>query len=206
MRQAKAYNELRDSLSQQRMETDSPRDVTQLLIAWSEGDQEALNRLMPMVYDELRRLAARQMRRETPGHTLQTTALVNEAYCKLIDQKNVRWQSRVHFFSIASQLMRRILIDHARKRASAKRGGGDFKIPMDELALTEEQAPQLLVLDDALKRLADMDPRKGRIVEMKFFGGLNTEEIAEVEKLSTRTVEREWRKARAWLYSAIQEE
>lgn len=187
------------------MQTDSQKDLTQLLIAWSEGDQEALNRLMPLVYDELRRLAARQMRRETPGHTLQTTALVNEAYCKLIDQKNVRWQSRVHFFFIASQLMRRILIDHARKRASLKRGGGDLTIVLDESAIIGDQAPHLLVLDDALKRLTELDPRKGRIVEMKFFGGLNTEEIAEVEQLSTRTVEREWRKAKAWLYDAIQE-
>lgn len=187
------------------METDSPRDVTQLLIAWSEGDKDALNRLMPLVYQELRRLAARQMRRENPGHTLQTTALVNEAYCKLVDQKNVRWQSRVHFFSIASQLMRRILIDHVRKRASTKRGGGDFKIALDDAVIIAEQAPQLLVLDDALRRLSEMDPRKGRIVEMKFFGGLNEEEIAEVEQISTRTVEREWRKARAWLYDAIQE-
>jgi len=187
------------------METDSPRDVTQLLIAWSEGDREALNRLMPLVYAELRRLAARQMRRENPGHTLQTTALVNEAYCKLIDQKNVQWKSRVHFFSIASQLMRRILIDHARKRATAKRGGGELRISFDELPIIGEQAPQLIVLDDALKRLTELDPRKGRIVEMKFFGGLETKEIAEVEKITTRTVEREWRKAKAWLYDAIQE-
>jgi RNA polymerase sigma factor (TIGR02999 family) len=187
------------------METGSPRDITQLLIAWSDGDKEALNRLMPMVYEELRRLAARQMRREDPGHTLQTTALVNEAYCKLVDQKKVRWQSRVHFFSIASQLMRRILIDHARTRATAKRGGGDSNLTLDEAAIIGEQAPQLLVLDDALKRLSEMDPRKGRIVEMKFFGGLKEEEIAEVEQISTRTVEREWRKAKAWLYDAIQE-
>ena len=123
------------------METLSSKSVTQLLIAWSEGDREALNRLMPLVYDELRRLARRQMRSENPGHTLQTTALVNEAYCKLIDQKNVRWQSRVHFFSIASQLMRRILIDHARTRASAKRGGGDLKITLYEAAIIVEQAP-----------------------------------------------------------------
>jgi len=131
--------------------------------------------------------------------------LVNEAYCKLIDQKNVRWQSRVQFFFIASQLMRRILIDHARRRASAKHGGGELRITLDESAIIGQQAPQLLVLDDALRRLAEMDPRKGRIVEMKFFGGLNTEEIAQVENVTTRTIEREWRKAKVWLYDAIQE-
>lgn len=187
------------------MEPDAPIDVTQLLIAWSAGDREALNRLMPHVYAELRRLAGRQMRREKPGHTLQTTALVNEAFCKLIDQKSIRWQSRVHFFSIASQLMRRILIDHARRRSCLKRGGDDVRITLDEAAIIGKQAPQLLVLDDALKRLADLDARKSRIVEMKFFGGLNMEEIAEVEQISARTVEREWRKAKAWLYAAIQE-
>jgi len=179
------------------MKPDSPRGLAQLLIAWSEGDRDALNRLMPLVYDESRRLAARQMRREKPGHALQTTALVNEAYCKLIDQKNVRWQSRVHFFPIASQLMRRILIDHARRRASIKRGGADLRIALDESAIIGDQAPHLLVMDDALVRLTELDPRKGRIVEMKFFGGLTTEEIAEVEQISTRTVEREWRKAKA---------
>src|SRR5262249_42360598 len=141
------------------------------------------------------------------GHTLQTTALVNEAYCKLVDQKNVQWQNRAHFFAMASKLMRNILIDHARNHARLKRGGGSvFKISLDETTfIPQERAQELLALDDALQRLSEFDEQKSRIVEMKFFGGLNTEEIAEVENVSTRTVERQWRKAKAWLYDAIQQ-
>jgi len=187
------------------MGTVSSNDVTQLLLAWSNGDKEALNRLIPLVYVELHRLASRYMRRENQGHTLQTTALVNEAYCRLIEQKDVRWQNRAHFYGIAAQLMRRILVDHARSRRRAKRGGGAEKISLDETAvIPQPQSSQIILLDDALTRLAEFDPQKSRIVELKFFGGLTTEEIAEVEKLSIRMVEREWRKARAWLYDALQ--
>lgn len=185
------------------MEPDSPQNVTQLLNAWRDGDDEALEKLIPLVYEELHRLAARYMRRERPGHTLQTTALVNEAYCRLIDQKEA-WQNRAHFYGIAAQLMRRILVDHARSRLREKRGGAAQKISLDDTALVaESQSSQLLLLDDALKRLAELDPKKSRIVELKFFGGLTIDEMAELEELSKRTVEREWRKAKAWLYHAI---
>lgn len=185
------------------MEPDSPQNVTQLLNAWRDGDDEALEKLIPLVYEELHRLAARYMRRERPGHTLQTTALVNEAYCRLIDQREA-WQNRAHFYGIAAQLMRRILVDHAKNRLREKRGGGALKISLDDTALVaESQSSQLLLLDDALKRLAELDPKKSRIVELKFFGGLTIEEMAELEELSKRTVEREWRKAKAWLYHAI---
>jgi len=184
----------------------SAQEVTQLLLAWGDGDKGALNRLMPLVYDELKRMAARQLRHQKPGHTLQTTALVNEAYCKMIDQKNVRWQNRAHFFAMASHLMRQILIDHARRHLRIKRGGSARKISLDETTfIPEERAAELVALDDALHQLAEFDEQKSRIVEMKFFGGLNTEEIAEVEHVSTRTIERQWRKAKAWLYDAIQQ-
>jgi RNA polymerase sigma factor (TIGR02999 family) len=186
------------------MGTVSPKDVTQLLFAWSNGDKEALNRLIPLVYEELHRLAARYMRRENPGHSLQTTDLVNEAYCRLIEQKDVRWQNRAHFYGISAQMMRRILVDRARSRRRAKRGGAAEKISLDETAvIPQPQSSQIILLDDALTHLAQFDPQKSRIVELKFFGGLTTEEIAEVEQLSIRMVEREWRKARAWLYDAI---
>lgn len=187
------------------METPSSANVTKLLLEWGDGDKEALNKLIPLVHAELRRMAARQMRRERPGHTLQTTALVDEVYLKLIDQKNVRWQNRAHFFSIAARLMRRILVDHARKRARVRHGGTFQKISLnDSTILQQERAVELVALDDALSRLAEFDTQKSRIVEMKFFGGLTAEEIAEVEQVSTRTIEREWRKAKVWLYDAIQ--
>ncbi len=180
------------------------QDITGLLVAWSEGDKESLHQLIPLVEKELHRLAARYMRREKLGHTLQTTALVNEAYCKLVDQRNVHWRNRAHFFGIAAQFMRRILIDHARGHARAKRGSAQTKISLDEFALMpEQQAKELISIDEALTRLAEFDPLKSRIVEMKFFGGLTIEEIAEVEHVSTRTIDREWRKAKAWLYDAI---
>jgi RNA polymerase sigma-70 factor (ECF subfamily) len=183
---------------------ETPPNVTQLLLAWGDGDKEALDKLLPLVYDQLYRLAARQMRREKPGHTLQTTALVNEAYCKLVDLKSIRWQNRAHFFAIAAQMMRRILIDHAKTRKRAKRGGSPTKLSFDDNAfVSEARAADLISLDEALTRLAKHDPLKSRIVVMKFFAGLNFEEIAEVEKVSTRTIEREWRKARAWLYDAM---
>jgi RNA polymerase sigma factor (TIGR02999 family) len=180
----------------------SPREVSRLLVDWGNGDQGALDELMPLVYDELRRLAGRYMRRESQGHTLQTSALVNEAYVRLVDQKSVHWQNRAHFFGVAAQLMRRILVDHARSRSRAKRGGGAQMVSLVEPAATSEVA-EVIALDDALKNLAEMDPRKSQIVEMKFFGGLTTEEVAEVLKVTSRTVEREWRKAKAWLNRAL---
>lgn len=181
----------------------SPQNVTQMLVAWSNGDQAALDALIPLVHEELRRLARRSMRRERIGHTLQTSALVNEAYLRLVDQRSVRWQNRAHFYGVAAQLMRRVLVDHARRNARAKRGGGARRVSIDELGIVAEQAVEVIALDDALTDLSRMDPRKGRIVEMKFFGGLTTEEVAEVLAVTPRTVEREWRKARAWLHRAI---
>jgi len=185
------------------MSAPSPNEVTQLLVDWGKGDQGALDQLIPLVYDELRRLAGRYMRRESQGHTLQTSALVNEAYLRLVDQKNVQWQNRAHFFGVAAQLMRRILVDHARSRSRAKRGGGAQMVSLVEQAATSKEVAEVIALDDALKNLAEMDPRKSQIVEMKFFGGLTTEEVAEVLKVTSRTVEREWRKARAWLNRAL---
>jgi RNA polymerase sigma factor (TIGR02999 family) len=189
-----------------RMEITSSNEVTQLLQAWEKGDKEALDKLLPIVYGELHRLAAGYMRKESPGHTLQTSALVNEVYIKLVDQKNVRWQNRAHFFGIAAQLMRRILVDHARSRARLKRGAGAQRLSLDEtLIVSTDSADAFLSLDEALLRLAEMDAKKCRIVEMKIFCGLNTKEIAEVEKVSPSTIEREWRKAKAWLHREIQQ-
>ena len=183
------------------MTTPSPKEITQLLVDWSGGDRAALNELMPLVYDELRRLAHHYMSRERPGHTIQTTALVNEAYLRLVDQKNVSWQNRAHFFGIAAQLMRRILIDYARKHRSAKRGGEVRLVSLDEAAvMTEERAAELTALDEALNNLASFDPQQSRIVELRFFGGLTIEETAEVMKLSVDMVKREWSTARGWLY------
>jgi RNA polymerase sigma-70 factor (ECF subfamily) len=189
------------------MTTPSPKDVTQLLVAWGGGDQAALDELIPLVHEELRRLASRYMRREGPGHTLQTSALVNEAYLRLVNQKRVQWQNRAHFFGVAAQLMRRILVDHARRHASAKRGGGAQRMTLSECeaSIVLEQAVEVIALDEALKRLAVMDRRKSEIVEMKFFGGLTTDEVAEVLKVTPRTVELEWRKAKAWLHRTIRE-
>jgi RNA polymerase sigma-70 factor (ECF subfamily) len=181
----------------------SPKEVSRLLIDWGNGNQAALDELIPLVYDELRRLAGRYMRREGQDHTLQTSALVNEAYMRLVDQKNVQWQNRAHFFGVAAQLMRRILVDHARSRSRVKRGGGAQMVSLADQAGVSKEAEEVIALDDALTNLAEMDLRKSQIVEMKFFGGLTTEEVAEVLKITTRTVEREWRKARAWLNRAI---
>ncbi len=178
--------------------------VTRLLIAWSDGDESALTELLPLVNAELRRLAGIYMRREHPGHTLQTSALVNEAYLRLVDQQQVRWQNRAHFFGITAQLMRRILIDHARSHQYAKRGGGAIQVSLDETALvTEARAAELLAVDEALEKLTAMDARKGRIVELRFFGGLTEEETAEVLKISVPTVQREWRAAKAWLHRML---
>jgi RNA polymerase sigma-70 factor (ECF subfamily) len=185
------------------MTAPSPKDVSRLLVDWGNGDQAALDELIPLVYDELRRLAGRYMRRESQDHTLQTSALVNEAYMRLVDQKNVQWQNRAHFFGVAAQLMRRILVDHARSRSRVKRGGGLQMVSLADQAGVSKEAAEVIALDDALTNLAEMDQRKSQIVEMKFFGGLTTEEVAEVLKITTRTVEREWRKARAWLNRAI---
>ena len=183
----------------------SPTEVSRLLVDWGKGDRAALDELIPLVYDELRRLAGRYMRRENQGHTLQTSALINEAYLRLVDQKSVQWQNRAHFFGVAAQLMRRILVDHARSRLRAKRGGGAQMVSLVESGATSEEVAEVIALDVALKDLAEMDPRKSQIVEMKFFGGLTTEEMAEVLKVTSRTVEREWRKAKAWLNRALKQ-
>jgi len=174
-------------------------DVTQLLRAWSDGHQEALEKLMPLVYDELRRLARHYMRRERPGHILQTSALVNEAYLRLIDASQVSWQNRAHFFAISAELMRRILVDFARAQQSQKRGAGAPAVSLDEDLDVSEQRLDLAALDDALKALAALDPRKSRIVELRFFGGLSVEETAEVLKVSPETVKRDWKLAKVWL-------
>jgi RNA polymerase sigma-70 factor (ECF subfamily) len=187
--------------------TASPHEITPLLIDWSNGSQKALERLFPLVYEELRRLAHRYMRREHPGHSLQTTAVVHEAYLRLIDQKNVQWQNRAHFFAIAAQMMRRILITHAQSHAYAKRGGGALKVSLDEAAiLSQERAGELLALDEALKSLNAIDPRRSQVVELRFFGGLSNEEIAEVLKISPNTVTRDWNVAKAWLYREMSKE
>jgi RNA polymerase sigma factor (TIGR02999 family) len=182
-------------------------ELTQLLIDWSNGSQDAVEQLFPLVYEELRRLAHRYMRRERPGHTLQTTAVIHEAYFRLIDQKHVQWQNRAHFFAIAAQMMRRILITHAQSRAYAKRGGGALKVSLDEAAvLSQARAGELIALDEALKGLAVIDVRRSQVVELRFFGGLNNEEIAEVLKISPNTVTRDWNVAKAWLYREMNKE
>ncbi|HVF23082.1 MAG TPA: sigma-70 family RNA polymerase sigma factor [Pyrinomonadaceae bacterium] len=181
-------------------------EITQLLAEWREGNQSALDELYPLVYDELHRLARRYMSRERAGHTLQTTALINEAYVRLVDQKNVVWANRAHFFAISAQIMRRILIDHARRHAYAKRGGGARPVTLDEAAnITPGIGSDLLRLDEALKSLAEMDPRRSQVVELRYFGGLNNEEIAGVLHVSENTVTRDWNMARAWLYQQLTE-
>jgi RNA polymerase sigma factor (TIGR02999 family) len=178
--------------------------ITQLLVRWREGDQRALDELMPLVYDELRRLAAHYMRGERPGHTLQTSALVNEAYLRLAGQEEIQWQSRAHFFAIAAQAMRRILVDHARRRGGQKRGGGAHKVALDEaLIISADRAAEVVALDDALTRLAEVDRRKSRVVELRFFGGLSVEDTAEVLNVSPGTVMREWTFTKAWLKREI---
>ncbi len=186
------------------MTTAQQHEVTQLLIDWSSGNQAALDRLIPMVDRELHRLAHHYMRRENAGHTLQTTALVNEVYLKLIDQKNVHWKNRAHFFALSAQLMRRILVDHARNRQYAKRGGGAQRITFDEaLVVSSERGGDLVALDEALSKLTSIDPRKGKVVELRFFGGLSVEETAEALQISAVTVMREWSMAKAWLYNSL---
>jgi RNA polymerase sigma factor (TIGR02999 family) len=185
--------------------TPSPDEVTQLLLDWSNGNEAALERLTPLVYAELHCLARRHMRRERPSHTLQTSALVNEAYVRLIDQRRVHWQSRAQFFSIASRLMRRVLVDHARGHNRAKRGGGVLQVSLDEEAIvSQDRAAELIALDDALSSLAAIDQRKTQVVELRFFGGMSVEETAEVLKVSAVTVMRDWSTAKAWLKRAIE--
>src|SRR5438132_7060941 len=185
--------------------TPSPKEVTQLLLDWSNGNQAALDRLTPLVYEELHRLAHRHMTRERRDHTLQTSALLNEAYLRLIDQRNVHWQNRAHFFSIASRLMRRILVDHARAHKYAKRGGGASRVSLDEAAfVSHERASELVALDDALTSLAAIDQRKCQVVELRFFGGMSVEETAAALGVSPITIKRDWSTAKAWLHRAIE--
>ena len=181
-----------------------PQQVTQLLVAWGGGDQAARDELMPLVYEELRRLAHHYMGRERRGHTLQTSAIVNEAYLRLIDQKEVSWQNRAHFFGIAARLMRQVLVDYARQRHYAKRGGDARRVPLDEaMIVSEERASDVVALDKALESLSEIDSRQSQIVELRFFGGLSIEETAEVLGVSAGTVMRDWTLAKAWLRRAI---
>src|SRR5690348_23967 len=180
------------------------QEITQLLGEWSGGDEQALEKLFSLVQPELHRLAHHYMSREHAGHTLQTTAVLNEAYLRLVDHTKPIWQGRSHFIAAAAQLMRRIMVDHAREKRSLKRGGGALKVTLDEAALvTETRSEELLALDEALDSLAEQDPRKGQIVELRYFGGLTVEETAEFLKLSQRTVEREWTMAKAWLHREL---
>jgi RNA polymerase sigma-70 factor, ECF subfamily len=179
--------------------------ITQLLARWGSGDQEAAERVLALVYPELRRIAARQLRRERDAHTLQATAIVNEAYMRLVEQPGLEWPSRSHFFAFSAHLIRRILVDYARRRNRAKRGGLTEKISLVEMAdLPLEKSPDLVALDEALSGLEKVDPRKATVVELKFFAGLTLDEIAEQLRVSRETVSREWRRARAWLYDALQ--
>ena len=183
----------------------NPHELTQLLVDWCDGDESAPGKLFPLVYAELKRTARRFMRKETPGHTLQATALVNEAYLRLVDQQRVNWQNRAHFYAIAAQMMRRILVDHARSHAREKRGGAAGKISLDEVAtVSDERAAELLALEEALQSLAQVDERRSKVVELRFFGGLSNTEIAEVLKIAPNTVIRDWNMARAWLYRELQ--
>jgi RNA polymerase sigma factor (TIGR02999 family) len=189
------------------MDKAAPQDITQLLLAWGAGNKAALDELMPLVYAELRKLARGYMRRQPADHTLQTTALVNEAYLRLIDSSRVNWQNRTHFFAISAQLMRRILVDFARARNSQKRGGEVQKIELDEtLVIPIEQKTDFVALDEALKELAALSPRQSEVVELRYFGGLSEEEIAQHLDVSARTVRRDWSVARAWLFRKMKSE
>jgi RNA polymerase sigma factor (TIGR02999 family) len=181
-------------------DTNPRSEITGLLVSWCEGDEAALEHLLPLVEAELHRIAHNYMRRESPGHTLQTTALVNEAYFRLVDQKSVRWQNRAQFYGVAAQIMRRILLNHARDQNRLKRGGGALRVSLvDAELMSNAESAELLALDDALNRLELIYPRKCRVVELRFFGGLSIEETAEVLKVSPPTVLRDWRMAKAWL-------
>lgn len=182
----------------------APQNVTQLLISWGSGDKEALDKLLPVVYDELRKQAARYLRRERVGHTLQTTALIHEAYLRLVDQKNVHWQNRAQFFGLAAQLMRRILVDHARTKKRAKRGGSDIRVSLTGAkVLAKSKDLDVVALDEALDRLAQIDEQQSKIVELRFFSGLTVEETAEVLSISPATVKRDWSMAKAWLHREL---
>src|SRR6266487_5773667 len=181
-----------------------PQEVTQLLANWSHGDRAALEKLIPLVYEELRRLSHHYMEGQRSDHTLQTTALVNEAYLRLADQTNPNWQGRAHFFAVAARAMRQILVSYARSNRAQKRGGGGARIELDEAAIVSpEESKEIVDLDEALERLATLDSRKARVVELKFFGGLNYDEIAEVLKIARRTARRDWEFARIWLYREL---
>ncbi|HVQ37820.1 MAG TPA: sigma-70 family RNA polymerase sigma factor [Pyrinomonadaceae bacterium] len=184
--------------------TPSPKSITQLLIEWREGDEEALERLMPLVHQELRRMAHRYMRRERPGHSFQSADLVNEAFIRLVDQKGLRWQNRAHFYGVAAQAMRRILVDHARARDTLKRGQRENFVVLEDISATPQtQAADLIALDAALTDLAVMDPRKAKVVEMRYFGGMSIEETAEALEVSAGTVMRDWGIAKVWLLRAL---
>ena len=188
------------------MTNPTPHEVTQLLAEWSSGDESALGELLPLVEKELHRLAHHYMSRERPGHTLQTTALINEAYLRLVHGKQKHFQNRAHFFAVAANLMRQIMVDHARARQSAKRGGGLQKVSLDEAAIvSDERAAELIALDEALHELMRAAPRQGRVVELRYFGGLSVEETAEVLKLHPNTILNDWREAKAWLYFVLNE-
>lgn len=186
----------------------SPQEVTRLLADWGKGDRSALDKLLPLVHAELRKIARRQISQERPGHTLQATALINEAYLKLIGQGGFEWHNRAHFFAVCAQIMRHILIDHARAHGREKRGGGAIRVSLqdaDAAVMEGEKAEHLIALEDALRSLERVDPQKGRIVELRYFGGLSIEETAEVMNISPRTVRREWQRSKAWLYRMITE-
>jgi len=186
------------------MQTYSPKEITRLLVAWSEGDESALVELTPLVYEELHRLAHHYMSNEREGHTLQSTALVNEAYLRLIEWKNVRWENRAHFFAVSAQLMRRILVDFARARSYQKRGGGAIPVPLEEaVILATDRSADMVALDEALSSLGQLDPRQSRVVELRFFGGFSVDETAEVLQVSVGTVKRDWILARAWLHREL---
>jgi len=192
------------------MTTLSEHDLTGLLIEWRQGDMAALDRLTPLVYDEIRRIAHRYVQREREGHTLQTTALVNEAYLRLAGRQQIDWQNRAHFFAVTAQVMRHILIDYARRRHYVKHGGEAQRIPFSEalasetaVRMSEPRAAELLALDEALDELARLDPRKGRVVELRYFGGLDVDEIAEILRISPETVKRDWKTAKAWLFGKL---
>lgn len=185
------------------MQPNQEHEITRLLVAWTDGEESALEKLTPIVYEELRQLAKRYMRQERPGHTLQSTAVVHEAFLRLVNQ-NVEWNSRAHFFAIAAKMMRRILVDHARSRATSKRGAGVTPVPVDERnAVSPERDVDLVALDEALEHLAKIDPQRSRIVELRYFGGLSNEESAEILGISPATVQRQWTGARAWLYHEL---
>ena len=186
---------------------DSSQNITELLVGYGRGDKEALDQLMPIVYEELRRQAARYLRREQPGHTLQTTALIHEAYVRLVDQHVVQWQNRAHFFGVAAQMMRRILVDHARTKKRVKRGGSDIRVSLaDANVAVKGQDLDVVALDEALNRLAQIDEQQSRVVELRYFSGLTVEETAEVMGISKATVKRDWSVAKAWLYRELSDD